>query len=51
MIHLDKELQLEFEHILMIGILKTLKEEELLTDMQLHSAISKLENSLSSERN
>jgi len=42
MIQLSKEQQFEFEKILMTGILKTLKDENLLSDRQLYSAILKV---------
>lgn len=42
MIQLSKEQQFEFEKMLMIGILKTLKDENLLSDRQLCSAILKV---------
>ena len=43
MIQLNKEQQKAFEQMLMIGIVKTLKEEGLLSDVQLNSAILKIE--------
>lgn len=43
MIRLTQEQQNAFERILMVGILKTLNDECLLSDVQLNSAISKIE--------
>lgn len=42
-IYLSQEQQKAFEKMLMIGIVKTLKEEGMLSDVQLNSAISKIE--------
>ncbi len=43
MIHLNQEQQKAFEKMLMIGIVKTLKAEGMLSDVQLNSAILKIE--------
>lgn len=43
MIHLTQEQQYAFERMLMVGIVKTLNNEGLLSDVQLNSAISKIE--------
>lgn len=41
-VKLSREQQSAFEHILMVGILKTLKDDGSLSDSQLYSALSKL---------
>lgn len=43
-IKLNGDQQKAFEKMLMIGIVKTLKEEGMLSDKQLISAISKIRN-------
>ncbi len=44
MIQLNQEQQKEFERMLMIGIVKTLKDEGTISDVQLNSIISKIED-------
>jgi len=44
MIHLSQEQQDAFQRMLMVGIVKTLNEEGLLSDVQLNSAILKIES-------
>ena len=43
MINLDKNQQNAFERMLMVGIVKTLKDEGMLSDVQLNCAILKIE--------
>ena len=43
MINLDKNQQNTFERMLMVGIVKTLKDEGMLSDVQLNSAILKIQ--------
>jgi len=43
MIRLNQEQQKAFERMLMVGIVKTLKYEGMLSDVQLNSAILKIE--------
>lgn len=44
MIRLNQEQQKAFERMLMVGIIKTLKDEGMLSDVQLNSAILKIES-------
>ena len=43
-VHLTESQEKQFEHMLMVSILKTLKSEGLLTDVQLMKAIAKIES-------
>lgn len=43
-VHLTESQEKQFEHMLMVSILKTLKSEGLLTDVQLMNAIAKIES-------
>lgn len=43
-IHLNRELEKTFEQMLMIGIVKTLRDEAMLSDAQLNLVIQRIEN-------
>lgn len=43
-IHLNREQEKTFEQMLMIGIVKTLRDEAMLSDTQLNLVIQRIEN-------